>query len=786
MSVAGQSYVDQRPSLGARLAAGPAEGWLSVVLLAVMLLAVAVAVDDGRWAGATDWGASETAFVLPAMVLGGLWGFLAGVSRLHWLVAHVVGAIAGGLFLIVGVAGVVSQDPSLIVRLDALMLSVVLFAQDLFVFGIRSSQTSVFLLVLGGLSWSLGQYAAFVTYRRRRPLNAVMATGLFLLAELSFTLKDEYRFLIVYAAAALLFLVRMNLAEQQVGWLRRRIGDVGSVSGLYMRSGVTFVGIAVIGALLLTATASSAPLFGWWRGLDSVVLDWGQRLDLVVGGVSSSARGPSDLFTSTATISGFWQSSDEPVFSYAPGPAGAQYWLGATYSTFDGRSWHQAARTASDVVAAGGQLLARTRDFVGPGPGLDQVRITVTAAGIDAPTVLTPEMPTTVDRIATVYTDGQGGPFAGAEFVDAPQSGQQYTIDALVRPTSVAQGALTEAELSAASQTYAAWLKPYVQYQGAVGQTTIDTADRIVAALPASQRDAFHVAKAIQDYLYAGGGFTYKTDVRDLCPSGDLVDCFLRVRQGYCEYFATAMALMLRTQGVPARYVRGYLPGQLLTDGTYQVDRGAAHAWVEVYFPGYGWVRFDPTPGNTQNGQRPTVLDPGPTTGGPGGSEAPGISPGRRTFLAGGANGSPAPTAAGAVAGSAGSGSGPAGPLVIGVLAVLFVLALATSLLGRWRRGPAVAEPEAVYRGVARLAGRFGYGPRPTQTAYEYAGTLGDVLPGVRAELQLVARAKVETSYAHRPPHGSAMAALREAYGRLRLRLLGLAFRRRRGDQPRR
>ncbi|HEX5465793.1 MAG TPA: DUF3488 and transglutaminase-like domain-containing protein [Candidatus Limnocylindrales bacterium] len=780
MTAAAWPAIEDRPSLGARLAAGPREGWSSVVLLATMLLAVAMAVDDGRWAGETAWQASETAFLLPAIMLGAAWGLVAGLSRLHWLVAHLIGALCGGLFLIVAVAGVVSPAASLGVRLDALMVSVVLFARDLFVLGIRSSQTSVFLLVLGAFGWALGQYAAFVTYRRARPLNAVMASGLFLLVELSATLKDEYRFLILFAVAALLFLVRMHLAEQQNGWFRRRIGDVGSVSSLYMRSGTLFVGLAVAGALILTATASSAPLFGWWRGFDSTLLDWGQRLNLVVGGVSSSARGPSDLFSSTATISGFWQSSEEPAFSYSPGAAGPQYWLGATYSTFDGRSWHQASRTASAVVAAGGQVLARTRDFVGPGPGLDDVRITVTDEGIDAPTLLTPEMPTTVDRITTVYTDGQDGPFAGAEFVDAPRPGQTYTVHALVHAAVSSEGAVTEAELAAASQTYPAWLEPYVQYKGAVGQTTIETTARIVDALPETQRDAFHITKAVQDYLYAGGGFTYNTDVRDLCPAGDLVDCFLQVKQGYCEYFASAMTMMLRTQGIPARYVRGYLPGQPTQGGAYEVSRGAAHAWVEVYFPGYGWIRFDPTPGNAENGQRPTVLDPGVPATGPGGSDAPGIQPGRRTFEPAESAATPGPTAVAAVAGGSGSGSGPAGPLIIGLLVLLLVVAVATSLLGRWQRGPAVAEPEAVYRGMARLAGRFGYGPRPTQTAYEYASSLAELLPGARPELEVVARAKVETSYAHRPPQGSAMAALREAYGRLRVRLLRLALRRRR------
>jgi hypothetical protein len=112
------------------------------------------------------------------------------------------------------------------------------------------------------------------------------------------------------------------------------------------------------------------------------------------------------------------------------------------------------------------------------------------------------------------------------------------------------------------------------------------------------------------------------------------------------------------------------------------------------------------------------------------------------------------------------------------VTALLGLGLLLAALSVRERRRP-TPEPDVVYRGVARLAGRFGYGPRPTQTAYEYAAVLGEIVPAVREELALVARVKVEATYGRRQPGPDAMAALRAAYGRLRVRLLTLAFRRR-------
>jgi len=84
-----------------------------------------------------------------------------------------------------------------------------------------------------------------------------------------------------------------------------------------------------------------------------------------------------------------------------------------------------------------------------------------------------------------------------------------------------------------------------------------------------------------------------------------------------------------------------------------------------------------------------------------------------------------------------------------------------------------------VYASIAGLARRFGFGPRPTQTAYEYATALGDILPAVRPELQTVATAKVEVAYGRRELGDDRLRALLDSYRRLRVQLLRLALRRR-------
>jgi hypothetical protein len=129
-----------------------------------------------------------------------------------------------------------------------------------------------------------------------------------------------------------------------------------------------------------------------------------------------------------------------------------------------------------------------------------------------------------------------------------------------------------------------------------------------------------------------------------------------------------------------------------------------------------------------------------------------------------------------------GSGTGQKRIPVGGLIAVAILLATIVGGLAfiAWQRGPRTGTTaDHAYRTVTRLAARFGFGPRPDQTVYEYSGSLGEVLPVVRPELELVAQAKVETVYGRGSLGDDRLRALRLAERRLRLNLLRLAFRRR-------
>ena len=111
---------------------------------------------------------------------------------------------------------------------------------------------------------------------------------------------------------------------------------------------------------------------------------------------------------------------------------------------------------------------------------------------------------------------------------------------------------------------------------------------------------------AIKEYLLSH--YAYSLDVGSMLSVDPLKDFLFTRKTGYCEHYATAMVVMLRTLGIPARLVTGFLPGEWNDFGHYYTVRQQdAHAWVEVWFPHSGWITFDPTPGAIKSFSNPLV-----------------------------------------------------------------------------------------------------------------------------------------------------------------------------------
>jgi protein-glutamine gamma-glutamyltransferase len=122
----------------------------------------------------------------------------------------------------------------------------------------------------------------------------------------------------------------------------------------------------------------------------------------------------------------------------------------------------------------------------------------------------------------------------------------------------------------------------------------------LAKGIAAKARTPYDKAVAIEAFLKSRFGYTLELTGK---PGGDPLAHFLfETRAGHCEYFASAMTIMLRTLGIPSREVNGFLPGEFNDlAGDYIVRASDAHSWVEAYFPGSGWVTFDPTPAADRN-----------------------------------------------------------------------------------------------------------------------------------------------------------------------------------------
>lgn len=228
-------------------------------------------------------------------------------------------------------------------------------------------------------------------------------------------------------------------------------------------------------------------------------------------------------------------------------------------------------------------------------------RLTIYYAEVDLPNVVfTPLYPRTlyfpsselflVDTFARRGKDLNNSP---AVLVSpfALETGMVYSV--LNRLPAVAPSELKSLEAFPPGDPRWRSLAPYLQLPETLPVRVREKAREVVG----ERTRPWEQASALASYLQTS--YTYNLDVPFYPERADTADHFLfEAREGYCEQFATALCVMARSVGLPARYVTGYLPGSYNPlSGFYEIRAHDAHAWVEVFIPGNGWTIFDPVPG---------------------------------------------------------------------------------------------------------------------------------------------------------------------------------------------
>jgi transglutaminase-like putative cysteine protease len=747
-----------------RLPIAPAEGWLTLACVFLICLTMAWAIDDARWVlGRADY--------LDLLVLAAAGGVLSGfigpkVGWGRWL-TFLIGAVFAALVvpLLTGLIAYPGGAPIGTVY-QATADSAVQAYIDIAIRDLSSTSEYLhYVLTLALVVWATSMFASYAVFGHHRPLSAVLVVGVILVANMSLTINDQLLYLVLFSIGSLLLLIRSHVFDEQSEWLRRRIGDPASISSVYLRGGAGFIVVAVTASFVLTQTAASAPLAGAWDGVEDGLIGLSQSVSrfLPTGG---STRAIGLAFGPTSVVQQQWSTSGELAFTIRRNPTddGSYYWRAWTYDKIDRTGWGQTTSTSVDIQA-NARIFDQRADDVEP-LGRHSFTFTVTPAEFRASTILSPQTPITVDQGVRLTTVGDAGYFAT---IDRSGGTGPYTVTALTPVTGNDPGQLNLAALRETDTTYPDEIKAlYLPFaDGMLGPNALKLEAKIRDE--AASAAPIDLANQLVDELQSSG-YQYQTDLRDLpCESLSTVECFATYKKGFCQYYAATMAVILRDMGIPTRIAQGFLPGSRDQNAaTEQVLFSNAHAWVEVYFPGYGWLPFDPTGNNLSQ------LAPLPS-GNPTASGSPrpsaNASGSARPFAT---DREPRDTLPGA--GSFG-GSSALGPLVA-VLGLLLLIVGAVAFL-TWQRGPrGGTTADDAYGTVTRIASRFGFGPRPAQTVYEYAGVLSDVLPTVRPELETVARAKVESVYAREILGDERLASLKAAQRRLRVRLLRLAFRR--------
>jgi transglutaminase-like putative cysteine protease len=427
--------------------------------------------------------------------------------------------------------------------------------------------TTEFVLLTCAGAWAVTTAADGLAFRARQPLLALVpALGLFVFPAVVKASSPAWytTWFLLGAAGMLLFEGRARLAT----W-GRWVSSARSRPGSGWR-------------LPLTPAASTGRWLALAAGLLALTVPWllpgyGQQpvLDFKEGPGSDTGVALNPFISLRTRLT-----SQEDVPMFKARSTRREPWRLMTYDRFDGTDFAPSSDPRSNLV-----------EFQGPIAGEQDPDLPVTQVTQDVeiqelgsfwlPAVI---VPARVDAGRRVLANQK---FASLTINQRLRKGFSYTV--------VSQVAEIKADDLDGPVDYRDYpqLRPYLD-TGNLDREVSERAERLVAEKQADT--PYKKALAIQDYL-RGDEFRYNLNVPALSAGGNQLRRFLtEVREGYCEQFAIAMAMMARQVDIPSRVAVGFTSGEVVDNNYLQVTTHDAHAWPELWFPEAGWVPFEPTP----------------------------------------------------------------------------------------------------------------------------------------------------------------------------------------------
>lgn len=596
-----------------------------------------------------------------------------------------------------------------------------------------SNDPLVFALAMAVLAWLLGVITAWLLFRDNMAWLVVVFNGIALLMNLSYASTSLVGYVTWFTFAACLVLAAQQLANRTELWRRAQL-EVGwrVVANIMVGTALAGGGLLSLAWALPSSASSPEVASGWnrvtqpWQGMEGEFDRWFASLNAN----SRTARGLS--FGRTLAPRGSFDLGDTPVLQVtANGPL---YLRATTADRYAGQAI-TGSETTSATFDPNTDLVAQ--DQIPQGRGLLQAQIKVLASRTSV--AFAPDTPVRFSQSTQVDTRGTVDDVAAIRF-DAPVlQNQEYTVVSAISTATLQ-------DLRAAGEDYPDWVRRrYLQLPRTVPRRVIDLAHDATNGATS----AYDKAAAVETYLRTN--FTYSTHVAPLPADQDWVDYFLfDSKQGYCDYFATTMVVLLRAEGVPARVTSGFAPGEFdASTGISTVRENHAHSWVEAYFPRFGWITFEPSairpiPPRVEEAAAPAPsAAPAPVPS----ADTSQLTPQELDELLNIRDQAPAPTQPFLTTWP--------GVLVatIGVL-LLLGLAATTGVVLVWRRGfGGVAPYQLPYAQLVRLGRWSGtLRARPSDTPNELAERLARQVPRAQPAIDELTSAYVEGTYASRPP----------------------------------
>lgn len=433
------------------------------------------------------------------------------------------------------------------------------------------TQTVVFFLGLALLLWWITYLGVWAILRHGYVWSSVVLAGLVLALASRWIEHLAVGWVVLFCGVALLLLIQSHLRERRARWRARQVYVQPTIQRHFLLTGLGF-GLIVLAVAWVTPTLEPSTWVQWLLGRVPVPTGLNCRL--------GSCR-PTTLghFGEELVLIGPRQVDDTPVLEITT--LGKRYWRSVVFDSYDGQRWSSSAATAQDFAAdrplpstQWSQPLWLTQTITVLLPGQTTV--------VGVPVIHQVSLPV-VAQAQPVTAAGEPE-ILRLDLAQPLQAQAHYTVISHLP-------AATAADLTGAGEEYPPAIRDrYLQLPAAFSARIATTALTVTqtAATPYAK------AQALETFLRS---YRYDDQIAGPPAGVDPIEYFLyAVQAGYCDYFASAMVVMLRSLGIPARVVSGYAQGeQTAATDTYLVRNRHAHTWVEVFFPNIGWVEFEPT-----------------------------------------------------------------------------------------------------------------------------------------------------------------------------------------------